>query len=141
MTDFWGFLPERLERNIIPEPNSGCWIWMGNIDPRGYGRVMLHRISIFTHRLMYELIKGSIPESLVLDHLCRNPSCCNPDHLEPVTIGENLRRGECGKYQLKITHCPQGHPYNEANTYFNGKSRACRKCNLISTWRRRGKIR
>jgi hypothetical protein len=48
---------------------------------------------LLVHRDVYEQLVGPIPEGLVLDHLCRNRSCCNPAHLEPVTTAENVRRG------------------------------------------------
>lgn len=68
-----------------------------------------------------------------MDHLCRRPSCVNPEHLEPVTRSENLRRGNVGQSGLAQlnkakTHCPKGHPYDEENTYHYKGSRYCRQC-------------
>lgn len=72
-----------------------CWIWLGNPDREGYGRFYIDRkTGYMAHRYSYALAKGPIPRGLVLDHLCQNPSCVNPKHLEPVTIGENIRRGK-----------------------------------------------
>jgi len=71
-----------------------CWEWLGNRDSKGYGKVRIGRLVRRVHRLAYELAIGPIPDRLVLDHKCRNPSCCNPDHLEAVTTQENTRRGE-----------------------------------------------
>lgn len=69
---------------------------------------------------------GSVPEGLVLDHLCRNPPCLNLDHLEPVVHRENVMRGLSG---IRPPHCPQGHPYEGDNLYvWNGKF-FCRACN------------
>jgi hypothetical protein len=78
------------------------------------------------HRWAYETIVGSIPEGLELDHLCRNPSCVNPGHLEPVPHRENLARGIGNGSK---THCPKGHAYSPENTYTgpNG-NRGCRTC-------------
>lgn len=82
------------------------------------------------HRLMFELHRGPIPTGLQIDHLCRQPLCVNPDHLEPVTSAENTRRGKA-----LITHCPAGHPYDDANTYLaerpTGSARHCRTCLAI----------
>src|SRR4051812_24697905 len=81
---------------------DSCWIWTGGLDSKGYGRVTESlpdgkRKWHGVHRVVYELIKGPIPEGMVLDHVkevCGNTACCNPDHLEPVTQRENLARSE-----------------------------------------------
>lgn len=72
----------------------GCWVFEGNRNTGGYGLVSGHR-GVHpgpAHRIMYEHFSGPVPEGLELDHLCRNPSCVNPDHLEAVTHQENVRR-------------------------------------------------
>jgi hypothetical protein len=73
---------------------------------------------------------GAVPEGLELDHLCRVRGCVNPKHLEPVTHRENLMRGESwSAVNARKTHCPEGHPYDETNTYIDGKGRRrCREC-------------
>lgn len=108
---------------------SGCWEWIGARTPLGYGRV---GTLDYAHRKYYERAHGAIPDGMDLDHLCRNPSCVRPDHLEPVTRGENLRRGATlVAINTKKTHCPKGHPYSPDNTYrrANG-NRHCRTCVL-----------
>lgn len=113
---------ERMWREIEPR-TSGCWEWTGPVDHKGYGNITLRYRSYKVHRLMYETYVGMIPEGLVIDHLCRNRRCVNPDHLEPVTIGENVRRGDLVK-----THCLKGHPLTEDNVYRTAKGRQCKAC-------------
>lgn len=105
-----------------------CWIWLASVSPSGYGKFRLSdpRRLVAAHRFAYELEVGPIPEGLDLDHLCRNRGCVNPAHLEPVTRSENVRRGTKGRL---VTHCPQGHEYDEANTYVSPQGlRHCRRC-------------
>ena len=75
-----------------------CWIWIKATDDRGYGRIAHRGRNVRAHRLYYETLKGPVPPGLELDHLCRNPACVNPDHLDPVTHRVNVRRG--GKSKL-----------------------------------------
>lgn len=70
-----------------------CWIWNGKPNQHGYGRTQVDRKTVLAHRAVYEAYRGSIPESLELDHLCRIPLCVKPEHLEPVTHVVNVRRG------------------------------------------------
>ena len=74
-------------------PWSGCWIWMGALSANGYGNIHVRPKNIVAHRYFYEYAKGPVPSGLDLDHLCRVRCCVNPDHLQPVTRSENLRRG------------------------------------------------
>lgn len=82
-------LPVRYAVNI----ETRCWEWCGEINRKGYGRLWVGGKRRFAHRAYYEAKYGPIPEGLQIDHLCRNRSCVNPDHLEPVTALENRRRG------------------------------------------------
>lgn len=121
-----GTLLERFERSYIPEPNSGCWLWTA-AQCRGYGLITKNGKYRQAHRVSYELHKGPIPPGLVIDHLCRTHACVNPDHLEPVTVGENIRRGD-NHYRHK-THCWRGHEFTQSNTLIlSTGSRACRAC-------------
>lgn len=105
---------------------EGCWIWQGPVHHTGYGGFGRSR---FAHRYSYETFIGPIPDGLQLDHLCRNRACVRPDHLEPVTMRDNLLRGQ-GPSALhsRKTHCPKGHAYDLLNTRFEGSSRHCREC-------------
>jgi hypothetical protein len=112
---------ERFLTFVSPEPNSGCWLWLGQTG-EGYGRMQRPAgLSYMAHRIAYEEMRGPIPEGLEIDHLCRVRCCVNPDHLEAVTKSENIRRGvagiRAGERMRAKTHCPQGHPYNEENTH------------------------
>jgi hypothetical protein len=127
-----GELAERiLARCVATE--SGCLEWPGAHHPKGYGQIGFRSKLFATHRVAYEAAKGPIPPGYQIDHLCRNPSCCNADHLEAVTPRENTRRGKAGLHhalkQRAKTHCPRGHPYDAENTYVckRGK-RSCKRC-------------
>lgn len=125
-------ISERLWEKISPEPNSGCWLWIGTTHRKGYGQIRIgtrKKNKIYmAHRVSYEIHKRTIPDGLQLDHLCRVRCCINPDHLEPVTNRENCRRGLTGKYQRAKTHCAKGHPYSPENTYWWRGFRHCREC-------------
>lgn len=83
-------LPEKIQRKITVEEN-GCWTWY-KANGWGYGTIHHEGRSQAAHRVIYTALSGEIPEGLHLDHLCRNPLCVNPEHLEPVTQQENNRR-------------------------------------------------
>lgn len=111
------------------EKTAGCWIYHSAPDRKGYRRIRDDSgRMVFVHRFSFELANGPIPLGMVIDHLCRNPACCNPDHLEPVSNAENVRRGNAGEWLRAKTHCPQGHEYSEANTYLWRDRRMCRAC-------------
>ena len=106
---------------------GGCWLWTGATTPQGYPQICDGRRVIRAHRWAYEKFVGQIPSGLVIDHKCRNRSCVNPFHLEPVTNRENVIRGNVAR--PAATHCKRGHEFSEQNTYINPKGRReCRKC-------------
>ena len=125
-------LPPRFWDKVIPEPNSGCWLWIGATSSRGYGYFTIKKpISARAHRMTYAVANGSpIADGLDIDHLCRVRNCCNPHHLEAVSCRENLLRGETlAAANAAKTHCKRGHELTGGNlrSGFNGK-RACREC-------------
>jgi uncharacterized protein (DUF433 family) len=86
-------LMTRLLPRIEINPSTGCWEWQGPLNRQGYGSLSAHRKKAAVHRVAYEHLVGPIASGMVIDHLCRVRDCTNPDHLEPVTPAENVRRG------------------------------------------------
>ena len=121
----------RFFSKVEPEPNSGCWIWIGAQGRRGYGRFRgLNRGDfVEPHVFSYRVLVGDIPPGLELDHRCRQPWCVNPGHLEAVTHKENVRRGNGGINNRIKRACPRGHLYDYVVRKPGGKfSRSCRRC-------------
>jgi len=118
----------------MPEPNTGCWIWMGDSVKGGYGRFHLSERNKsrkwLSHRISYKVFKGEIPDGHTIDHLCKNTHCCNPSHLEAVTMKENTYRGNSfSRINKDKTHCKNGHQFTVDNTYrYNDGRRDCLTC-------------
>lgn len=119
---------------VSVDTQGPCWEWTATRNHHGYGHAWLDGRLQMAHRIAYELLVDRIDSGLELDHLCRNPPCVNPDHLQPVTHAENMLRAPWGavQYQASKTHCPQGHEYTPENTYIRKSkySRECRTCRV-----------
>lgn len=111
---------------------NGCWNWMAGKKLGGYGEFKPHlgQNNRAAHTIMWEIRNGAVPEGLFLDHLCRNTTCVNPTHLEPVTCRENVLRGESiPAKNARKTHC--GRCGGEFDYFYirNGSPRrACKAC-------------
>lgn len=121
-------LPERIRVKL--RRVEGCLIWEGFIDKsgKGYGRAWYQGRSQMVHRVVYTLLVGPIPNNLPLDHLieskvCTSTRCCEPSHLEPVTLAENFKRSR----QAKVV-CVNGHPLSGDNLRMTGNTRICITC-------------
>ena len=124
----WKQIRSQIEKCV--DKTNGCWDWIENKDSNGYGRLF----GTSSHRLSYEAHIGPIFKGMDIDHLCRNRGCCNPEHLEPVTRQENLRRGigielQKAKAEKRKT-CSKGHELTPENTYIRPSDgvRQCRTC-------------
>jgi len=116
---------------------GGCWLWSGPLNAKGYGK---HGRKM-AHRLVYEILRGSVPDGLQLDHTCRTRQCVNPDHLEPVTSRVNTMRGVgIAARRAVSTTCKSGHQLIGSNVYIDPLGyRRCRAC--VARWQRESKER
>ncbi len=136
-------LPEKLIGRIFPEPNTGCWLWGGPVNAKGYGMHSYRRDGKWTvttaHRAVYGMLRGIVPRNLVTDHLCRVRSCVNPDHIRVVTDRENVLFNSVGKAAQNHAKscCPKcSREYTAESRMRGGKQsqhRRCRPCNAERT--------
>jgi len=112
---------------IAFEPNTGCWLWLGAMD-HGYGSASVGRKAMRAHRAFYVAHRGPVPEGLVLDHLCKQKSCVNPDHLEAVTQRLNVQR-----HYSASDFCKKGHRYPDDGSHILSNGwRRCPECKAAS---------
>jgi hypothetical protein len=127
-----------LSKAIVPNEDA-CWAWMAHRNEQGYGRIKVGGRCGYAHRMAYELFVGPIPEGMTVDHICFNPSCINPDHLQLLTRSENAGRHNP---LLLPEACKWGHLFDEENTYVVQRRsgvtvRGCRTCRRDATNRGR----
>lgn len=136
----------RMSMKLKPKPMPGvkvvgpCVPWPGYLNSYGYGIVRHDNRVRLIHSFLYKLAFGDLPKGIHVDHLCRNRTCINLAHLEPVTIGENVLRGMgLAATNARKTKCKRGHPLSGYNLIPNGKGRGCRQCKL--EWTREARRR
>ncbi len=124
---------------VEQDPLTGCHNWIGRLT-LGYGHMRVGRQNFRAHRYAYERVRGPIPFGLVIDHLCRNKACCNPDHLEAVTQQENTLRGLAPSAKnAAASHCGRGHALpSKAN---NSGRRVCLVCRRANAAKQRERNR
>lgn len=111
----------------VYENENGCWIWPKAKVRGGYGMFKLNKKNVLAHRYSYTKLIGDIPNGLTIDHLCKQRDCVNPDHLEAVTMKENISRGT--NFQRNKSHCKWGHEFNSDNIYWiYSRYRRCKQC-------------
>lgn len=120
---------ERFFSKIKVNQNNNCWEWQGALQS-GYGFLAQDKVSHRVHRVSYKIFKGSLIKGMVIDHICRNKSCVNPDHLRQVDQHTNTFENSeniMAKNKQK-THCKRGHEFTIENTTKEKTGRSCREC-------------
>jgi hypothetical protein len=127
----------KITKNVIIDFKTGCWNWTKSISD-GYGIICLPRKQfansrIFhAHRISFIVFKQNVSGDLVIDHICRNRKCGNPDQLQARSNYENITED-----RVKKNHWKKGHKYNKENTWENNVRRRCRTCDGISYRKRK----
>lgn len=119
--DAWVGDPIKRLMSRVTKSKDSCWVWNGALV-RGYGVINIDGKTEYVHRVVFAASVKKFDKSLTLDHICRNPRCVNPEHLEPVTRSENVRRMNLSQPRDR---CRKGHLYVEYGKTKNGR---CIKC-------------
>lgn len=122
---------EHFLSKVMPEPNTGCWIWLAHCYKNGYGQFHIKRHPHLAHRISYTLFRGEIPGGMFVCHQCDMPQCVNPEHLFLGTHEENMDDARKKGRKYNFTHCKRGHEMIPENLriHKNG-NRQCRICAL-----------
>lgn len=131
---------ERFFRFVKKGAPGECWIWTGSKRGPLYGRFQINHKRYSAHKISLLIVGVVVPKGLEIDHTCRNKICVNPDHLEPVTHAENMRRAPHSAIDLQRdkTACPRGHSYDADGRTCPDGSRACRACDRDRRREQRG---
>lgn len=127
-------LADRFSTKYIIDQVSGCWNWTAS-KHLGYGQIGAGRRPskpLFAHRVSFELHKGPIPADLVVDHMCRNRACVNPDHLRLLTRGDNVLCGDTlSAANAAKMECINGHAFDVHGKTNADGVRVCMECRRI----------
>lgn len=125
---FWGYI----------DADGDCWRWKGFCIPTGYGYFMVHTIypkrrNIGVHRLAWQMLVGTIPPKMTIDHMCKVRNCVNPSHMRLLTRAANTMAGSSvPAMNERKTECKRGHPFDSSNTVIDNRGyRQCRICNRL----------
>jgi hypothetical protein len=117
----------------MPLSLHGCWLWVGYRNRFGYGEFKVGGKTYMPHRWAYEVATGDTLGDRHAHHLCHNPQCVNPLHIEPMTGTDHVNI-HVAKTRREMTHCKRGHPLSGNNVYVHGGRRHCKSCATL--WRR-----
>jgi hypothetical protein len=132
---------ERLWPRFELKPDTGCWMWQGADNGKGYGQIWMNGRMRRVHRIAYLLTFGPLPADKQIDHLCRERACLNPEHMQVVSNRENVARGNGpGALAARTNRCKNGHEFTPENTYHythsqskgGGPGRRCNTCHAAT---------
>lgn len=141
-------LIDRFMDSVMPEPMSGCWLWLGGCTSVGYGAISHGGVQQLAHRVAFELFRGCIPSGMVVCHKCDTRACANPDHLFVGTQQDNIndmkaKGRSVSRSKLKCGSCGRLKIGDNLTTIWNAKARCfhktCRHCSREACRRYREK--
>lgn len=118
----------------VQKLGSGCWRWKGSLNQHGYGQFFFDGKNGRAHRYAYKYYVGELDPNKTIDHICSKRDCVNPEHLEQVTMRENVLRSDgLTARNSRKTHCLRGHPFSGSNLFVKKRKgrdneRSCRAC-------------